>query len=131
MSAARAAARTAHELGYQPSGLDRLQQLVEQRQDLSALIDAEVNGLVAAGVGSPVIARGARGEPPLNPGRFSPKTPKVVANERLREYVQERLSGQVQRCDGTPVRGPETAMWKSRNKPRRQDRRWATAWSPE
>jgi IS30 family transposase len=29
------------------------------------------------------------------------------------------------------VSGPETAPWKGRNKPRRQDRRWATAWSPE
>ena len=24
-----------------------------------------------------------------------------------------------------------TAQWKGRNKPRRQDRRWANAWSPE
>ena len=60
-----------------------------------------------------------------------PKTAKLVANERLREYVQERLSGQVHRSDGAPVPGPETATWKGRNKPRRQDRRWATAWSPE
>ena len=60
-----------------------------------------------------------------------PKTAKLVANERLREYVQERLSGQVRRPDGTPVAGPVTAPWKGRNKPRRQDRRWATAWSPE
>ena len=27
--------------------------------------------------------------------------------------------------------GPVTAPWKGRNKPHRQDRRWATAWSPE
>ncbi|WP_133997772.1 IS30 family transposase [Kribbella sp. VKM Ac-2566] len=60
-----------------------------------------------------------------------PKTAKLVENERLREYVQERLSGQVRRPDGTPVLGPETAPWKGRNKPRRQDRRWSTAWSPE
>jgi IS30 family transposase len=60
-----------------------------------------------------------------------PKTAKLVENERLREYVQERLSGQVRRPDGTPVRGPQTAPWKGRNKPRRQDRRWVTAWSPE
>jgi IS30 family transposase len=60
-----------------------------------------------------------------------PKTVKLVANERLCEYVQERLSGQVRRPDGTPVPGPVTARWKGRNKPRRQDRRWATAWSPE
>ena len=60
-----------------------------------------------------------------------PKTAKLITNDPLREYVQERLSGQVHRPDGTPVRGPETALWKGRNKPRRQDRRWATAWSPE
>jgi IS30 family transposase len=60
-----------------------------------------------------------------------PKTAKLVINDRLREYVQERLSGQVRRQDGTPVRGPVAATWKGRNKPRRQDRRWATSWSPE
>jgi IS30 family transposase len=60
-----------------------------------------------------------------------PKTAKLVENDRLREYVQDRLSGQVCRPDGTPVTGPQTAAWKGRNKPRRQDRRWATAWSPE
>jgi len=60
-----------------------------------------------------------------------PKTAKLVENPRLREYVQERLCGQVCRSEGTPVPGPATAPWKGRNKPRRQDRRWATAWSPE
>ena len=60
-----------------------------------------------------------------------PKTAKLVANEWLREYVQERLSGQVRRPDGTPAPGPVTAPWKGRNKPRRQNRRWASAWSPE
>lgn len=47
------------------------------------------------------------------------------------EYVQERPSDQVRRHDGVPVPGPVTAPWKGRNKPRRQDRRWASAWSPE
>jgi hypothetical protein len=60
-----------------------------------------------------------------------PKTAKLVTNEPLREYVQERLSGLVRRPDGTPVKGPATAICKVRNKPRRQDRRWVTAWSPE
>jgi IS30 family transposase len=59
-----------------------------------------------------------------------PKPAKLVDNERLRGYVQDRLAGQVHRRDGT-VPGPSTAAWKGRNKPRRQDRRWATAWSPE
>jgi IS30 family transposase len=60
-----------------------------------------------------------------------PKTSKLVVNEPLREYVQERLAGQVRLLDGTPVPGPATASWKGRNKPRRQDRRWVNAWSPE
>jgi len=60
-----------------------------------------------------------------------PKTAKLVDNDRLREYVQERLSGAVRRPDGTAVAGPDTPAWKGLNKPHRQDRRWATAWSPE
>jgi IS30 family transposase len=60
-----------------------------------------------------------------------PKAAKLVTNDRLREYVQERLAGQVRCRDGTPVPGPLAATWKGRNKPRRQDRRWATSWSPE
>ena len=60
-----------------------------------------------------------------------PKPAKLVTNERLHEYVRERLSGQVRRSDGIPVAGPVTASWKGRNKPHRQDRRWAQAWSPE
>ena len=60
-----------------------------------------------------------------------PKTARLVTNDRLREYVQERLCGQVRRQDGTPVPGPVAAAWKGRNKPRRQDRRWASAWSPQ
>ncbi len=60
-----------------------------------------------------------------------PKTAKLAANEQLREYVQERLSGQVRRPDGTALPGPAAAPWKGRNKPHRQDRGWAMAWSPE
>ena len=60
-----------------------------------------------------------------------PKTAKLVANLRLRDYVQDRLSGKVTGPDGTPVEGPVTPTWKGLNKPRRQDRRWATSWSPE
>ncbi|TRY17941.1 IS30 family transposase [Tessaracoccus rhinocerotis] len=60
-----------------------------------------------------------------------PKQAKLVTNPRLREYVQDRLAGNVRRPDGTPVAGPRTPPWKGLNKPRRQDRRWSTAWSPE
>ena len=55
----------------------------------------------------------------------------MVENDRLRDYVQDRLAGVVRRPDGTLVPGPVTARWKGRNKPHRQDRRWARAWSPE
>ena len=60
-----------------------------------------------------------------------PKTAKLVNNDRLRNYVQERLAGTVRRADGTIAAGPKTPAWKGLNKPHRQDRRWATAWSPE
>ena len=59
-----------------------------------------------------------------------PKTAKLVTNDRLREYVQARLSGNVHRPDGTVV-GRAPPAWKGSNRPHRQDRRWATAWSPE
>jgi IS30 family transposase len=59
-----------------------------------------------------------------------PKTAKLAAHGELREYVQQRLAGEVRRPDGI-VAGPTTPPWKGRNKPRRQNRRWATAWSPE
>jgi IS30 family transposase len=60
-----------------------------------------------------------------------PKTAKLADDERLREYVQDRLAGQVRRPDGTAVAGPLADPWKGRSKPRRRDRRWASAWSPE
>ena len=60
-----------------------------------------------------------------------PKTAKLVNNDRLREYVQDRLAGNVRRPDGTIIPGPTPPPWKGLNKPHRQDRRWSTAWSPE
>jgi IS30 family transposase len=60
-----------------------------------------------------------------------PKTAKLVADDRLREYVQKRLSGEVCLPDGTAVTGPATGPWKGRNKPHRQDRQWVTGWSPQ
>ncbi|MFT4187352.1 MAG: IS30 family transposase [Aeromicrobium sp.] len=60
-----------------------------------------------------------------------PKTAKLVTNERLREYVQDRLAGNIRQPDGTIVPGPTPPPWKGLNKPHRKDRRWSTAWSPE
>ena len=59
------------------------------------------------------------------------KTAKLLSNPRLHAYVQERLSGQVRRPDGTSVRGPQAPRWTGNNKPHRKDRAWVWAWSPE
>src|SRR3954464_1238466 len=59
-----------------------------------------------------------------------PQPAKLGSNPRLQEYVQTRLSGQLQRPDGSLAAGPATT-WKGLNKPHRADRRWAKAWSPE
>ena len=58
------------------------------------------------------------------------ETARLADDERLREYVQERLCGEVRRPGGNAVPGPGPAPWKGRNKPRRQDRRWSPG-SPE
>lgn len=59
-----------------------------------------------------------------------PKAAKLATNDRLRDYVQERLGGKIARPDGTLVDGPDVAFNK-RRRGRRQDRRWARSWSPE
>src|SRR5919197_1692725 len=59
-----------------------------------------------------------------------PKVSKLAANDTLREYVQERLAGTIARPEGEPVPGPEV-RFVGRRHGRRQDRRWATSWSPE
>jgi IS30 family transposase len=59
-----------------------------------------------------------------------PKVAKLVVNTELRDYVQERLAGQVKTPKGRAV-GPLGPEWKGRNKPHRADRRWVKAWSPE
>jgi IS30 family transposase len=59
-----------------------------------------------------------------------PKAAKLVVNDRLRDYVQDRLSGIVRNSAGEVV-GPVGPEWKGRNKPHRRDRRWVAGWSPE
>jgi IS30 family transposase len=58
-----------------------------------------------------------------------PKPAKLVRNRRLHGYVQERLSGVVERPDGSPVHGP-TVRWIGRRHGPRKDRRWSRSWSP-
>lgn len=60
-----------------------------------------------------------------------PKVSKLVGNDALRGYVQDRLAGRITRPDGKPVQGPATQPFKGRRHGRRQDRRWSKAWSPE
>lgn len=60
-----------------------------------------------------------------------PKTAKLTANDRLRHYVEDRLSGRITMPGGDAVAGPLERQWKGLNKPHRQDRRWVKAWSPE
>jgi IS30 family transposase len=58
-----------------------------------------------------------------------PKPAKLAVNCELRRYVQDRLSGAVQRPDGLTVDGPQV-KWIGRRHGRRKDRRWARSWSP-
>ena len=59
-----------------------------------------------------------------------PKPAKLASNASLRRYVQDRLSGVVERPDGVAVLGP-VVPWIGRRHGRRKDRRWARSWSPE
>ena len=59
-----------------------------------------------------------------------PKLARLAVNDALRAYVQDRLAGMVTAAGGTPVPGP-AVRWIGRRHGRRQDRRWANAWSPQ
>jgi IS30 family transposase len=59
-----------------------------------------------------------------------PKVSKLAADERLREYVEDRLAGVIRTPDGKEIPGPVTTF-SGRRHGRRQDRRWGRAWSPE
>jgi DNA-binding CsgD family transcriptional regulator len=60
-----------------------------------------------------------------------PKVAKLVTNERLRDYVQARLSGEVRDVGGSKVLGPAVPKWNGKGKPHRADRRWVQSWSPQ
>jgi IS30 family transposase len=59
-----------------------------------------------------------------------PKIAKLATNDELRRYVQDRLGGIIAAPDGASVPGPKV-RWIGRRHGRREDRRWAAAWSPE
>lgn len=58
-----------------------------------------------------------------------PKTAKLVANGPLKRYVQDRLSGAIETGHGEQI-GPQIA-WAGRRHGPRQDRHWASSWSPQ
>lgn len=58
-----------------------------------------------------------------------PKHAKLASNEALRKYVQDRLGGKITNKAGKHV-GPQLS-WSRRRHGRRQDRSWATSWSPQ
>jgi IS30 family transposase len=58
------------------------------------------------------------------------KPSKLASNPGLRQYVQDRLSGEISSDDGSKISGPKVE-WKGRRTGPRQNRRWASAWSPE
>ena len=60
-----------------------------------------------------------------------PKVAKLVTNERLRDYVQQRLSGEVRGPNGSTILGPLVPKWNGKGKPHRADRRWVQGWSPQ
>jgi IS30 family transposase len=59
-----------------------------------------------------------------------PKVAKLAADDKLRDYVQDRLAGEIAKPDGSLVSGPDV-RWIGRRHGRRADRRWGRAWSPE
>src|SRR5690606_28386522 len=60
-----------------------------------------------------------------------PKPAKLATNLPLRQYVQDRLAGEVHDAEGREIAGPRQSPFKGRNKPCRGDRKWVNGWSPE
>ncbi len=60
-----------------------------------------------------------------------PKVARLAANDMLRRWVEDRLSGAVAKPGAPPVVGWVVPLWKCRRHVPRQNRRWSTAWSPE
>ena len=59
-----------------------------------------------------------------------PKPARLTGDQRLRDYVEERLAGKVTLADGSPVAGPRVPFTGRKHGPRKS-RRWGKAWSPE
>ncbi len=59
-----------------------------------------------------------------------PKVAKLALNDRLRNYVQDRLAGTILDTCGKRLPGPQVP-WNGRRHGQRADRRWGSSWSPE
>ena len=59
-----------------------------------------------------------------------PKPAKLLTKPALREYVQDRLAGNIAAPCGKSIAGPQVE-WKGRRHGPRRARRWAQAWSPQ
>lgn len=59
-----------------------------------------------------------------------PKTAKLIMNDGLRDYVNDKLSGHVNSGGGERL-GPAGPIWDGKNKPHREDREWVRGWSPQ
>lgn len=59
-----------------------------------------------------------------------PKPAKLVSDQRLRQYVQDR-QGNIRDAQGSEIAGPRQAPFIGRNKSHRGDRKWVNGWSPE
>lgn len=55
-----------------------------------------------------------------------PKASKLKSNQRLLQYVEDRLAGQIAAPGGAVVRGP-AVQWQGRRHGRRKHRRWSRA----
>ena len=54
----------------------------------------------------------------------------MILNNKLHQYVQDRLAGVITAADGINVPGP-VVRWIGRRRGHRQTRRWVSSWSPE
>ena len=98
-------------------------EIARQLGRAASTISRELRRNAARRSGGPITA-------PLPPNGMRidqrPKPAKLATNSRLRQYVQERLSGEISSGDGSKISGPKVE-WKGRKKGPRQSRRWARA----
>ena len=66
-----------------------------------------------------------------NAGRGGPRSRSWSPTSGCATTCRTGWPASIRAPDGRAGAGPADAPWKGRNKPHRQDRRWATAWSPE